>query len=288
MRSFQLPAGLIGQFTVDPDVAVQFIIASRSEHQICEMFNKEPLSSKTRRLVLDEGYDAAADIERYLGDKFEEIHSRNRDIMPDVESPWPSKYYLQELVWRASGQFIYAATVVKFIDSDTDFRTPEEKLKIILKLGPIIMQGSAFSELDHLYTQILSVYPDSEVLVYTLGAILALESLPMNPLAAILGFREAKLHLVLRALQSITEVWTEPVFDDPDDHEPNGTKIQQAKLSHRSFHDFLTNRARSGPYFIDSKLLEGRIICRILALATISIKELNGDIQTFIEAVATC
>jgi len=158
---------LIGEVPLDPHVAIRFIIASRPEHQICDMFNKEPLTSRTRRLVLNEGYDTAADIERYLREKFEDIHSCNRDIMPDVKSPWPLKHDLQMLVWRASGQFIYAATVIKFVDSDTEFHTPEEKLNIILKSGP--MQASAFSELDRLYIQILSQHSDSEVLVHTLG-----------------------------------------------------------------------------------------------------------------------
>jgi hypothetical protein len=94
--------------------------------------------------------------------------------MPDVKSPWPLADHLRELVWRASGQFIYAATVIRFVDSDTYLRTPEEKLNIIMKPGP--MQGSAFSELDRLYTQILSQYSDSEVLVHTLGVILVLEA----------------------------------------------------------------------------------------------------------------
>ena len=39
------------------------------------------------------------------------------------------------------------------------------------------MQDSAFSELDRLYTQILSQYPDFEALVHTLGVILVLETL---------------------------------------------------------------------------------------------------------------
>ena len=276
---------LIGQVTTDPNVAIRFIIASRPEHQICDMFNKEPLFSRTRCLVLEEGYDTAADIERYLRDKFEDIHSRNKDIMPDIRSRWPLADDIQMLVWRASGQFIYAATVIKFVDSDTDFRTPEEKLDIILNPSP--MQGSAFSELDRLYIQILSVYPDSEVLVHIIGVVLVLENVSTctypgehlhSPatIAAITGFGEAKLHMVLRALQSITEVRTEPVFDDADDNEPNGTDIQWVKLSHRSFHDFLADRARSGPYYINTALFAGRVLCRILELVTISITELKG------------
>ena len=270
---------LIGQVTTDPDIAIRFIIAGRPEHQICEMFNKGPLLSRTRRLVLDDEYDSAADIERYLRDKFEEIHSRNRDIMPDVKSPWPLKEDLQDLVWRASGQFIYAATVIKFVGADSDFRTPEERLKIILNRSP--MQSSAFSELDCLYTQILSLYPDSEVLVHTLGVVLVLSitsyEFTHTPavIVAITGLGEAKLHLVLRLLQSIMEIRTEPVFDNVDDNEPNGTNFQWVELSHRSFHDFLTDKARSGPYFIDEALFRGQVLCRTLELATISIKELN-------------
>ena len=273
---------LIGEVTKDRDIAVRFIIASRPEHQICEMFNEEPLLSKTRRLVLDQGYDTAADIEWYLRDKFEETHLRNKDIMPDIENPWPSKYDLHMLVWRASGQFIYAATVIKFVSSDMDFYTPQEKLEIILKPSP--MQASAFSELDRLYTQILSLYSDPEVLVYTLGVIDALESLEIpeyltSPalIGAITGFGEGKVQRVLRALQFTTEIRIEPVFDDDDANEPNGTVIQWVKLSHRSFHDFLTDRARSGPYFIDMEVFPGRIRLRILELATIFIKELKEN-----------
>ena len=271
---------LIGQVTLDPDTAIRFIIASRPEHQICEMFNKEPFLSRTRRFILDEGYDTAADIERYLRDKFQEIYMRNRDIMLDVKSPWPSKDDLEGLVWRASGQFIYAATVIKFVGAHVDFRTPQERLEIILHHGP--MQASAFSELDRLYMHILSLYPDSEVLVHTLGMIIVLQAQNRDFLiihnshpviAAITGLGEAKLHLVLRALQSITEIHTAPLFDDVDDIEPNGTHVRWLKLSHRSFYDFLTDSARSGPYFINEGLFISRILIRILELATMFIKE---------------
>ena len=244
------------------------------------MFNKEPLFSRTRRIVLDEGYDTAVDIERYLCEKFEDIHSRN---VEDITGPWLSADHLRELVRRASGQFIYAATVIKFVDSDTDFHTPEEKLNIILEHSP--MQPSAFSELDRLYTQILSQYLDSEVLVHTLGVILVLEDVSSytypervhSPatIAAITGLGEAKLHRVLHMLQSVTEIQNDPVFDNADDSEPNGTNIQLVKISHRSFHDFLTDRTRSGPYFIDEELFGSRVLCRILELTTISIKELR-------------
>jgi len=94
---------LIGQVTMDPDITIQFIIASRPEHQICDMFNKEPLFSRTRSLVLDKEYDTAADIEWYLCENFEEIYSCNRDIMPDIEHPWPMNGDLHQLVGEPLG-----------------------------------------------------------------------------------------------------------------------------------------------------------------------------------------
>ena len=39
---------------MDPNIAIRFIIASRLEYQIYEVFNKEPLFSETCRPALDE------------------------------------------------------------------------------------------------------------------------------------------------------------------------------------------------------------------------------------------
>jgi hypothetical protein len=100
----------------------------------------------------------------------------------------------------------------------------------------------------------------------------------------ITGFGEAKLHVVLRALQSVTEIRNHPVFDDADDDEPNGTNIQLVKLSHRSFHDFLTDRARSGPYFIDKSFLvvEFSVVSwNSLRYPSKSSKGAEGDITQF-------
>jgi len=133
---------------------IRFIIASRPEHQITQMFSSEPLLRMTRRLVLDEDYESLSDITTYLRDGFTAI--RLRSNMNCSQIPWPSNSQVKELAWRASGQFIYASTVLKFIGSD--FCDPAEQLNIILHPSPI--QAVAFSELDRLYTQILSVYPD--------------------------------------------------------------------------------------------------------------------------------
>ena len=274
---------LVVRTSMDPSVPFRFIIASRPEHQICGVFNEEPLFSMTRRLVLDEEYDSSSDIERYLRDKFMEIHTRNRDIMRQIRPPWPSDGDLRNLVYRASGQFIYASTVIKFVGSFTNFLSPQEKLNIILKPGP--MRASAFSDLDRLYSQILLTYDDSKVLVHILGVVLALEAINTalyyhydlstnaKVLADIAGIGEDKVQLVLCALQSVTKVQVKPVYDSLDDAQPNGTTYQRVELCHRSFHDFLTDSSRAGPFFINTGLCIGQIVGRIFELATVSIKK---------------
>jgi hypothetical protein len=276
---------LVVRVLTDPSIPFRFIIASRPEHQICSTFNEEPLFSMTRRLVLDEEYDSASDIQSYLDDKFMEIHSRNGDIMGLIRSPWPSKDDLRTLVVRASGQFIYASTVIKFVESVGDLLSPQEKLTIVLNPGP--MQASAFSELDRLYAQILSAYDDSQALVHVLGVVLALEELnggiysddePLTNLeviANIAGLEQGKLLLVLRALQSVAKIHNDPVYDGRNDEQPNGIINQRVQVSHRSFHDFLTDKARSGSYFVNIELSIGQIFCRILDLATVSLKHLK-------------
>ena len=72
-----------------------------------------------------------------------------------VEQLCPEEGIIDLLVQRSSGQFIYAATVFKFVVAD--FRSPTKQLVLVLKPNP-----TAFSDLDQLDTQILSIYP-SEV-----------------------------------------------------------------------------------------------------------------------------
>jgi len=276
---------LVVRVSTDPSIPFRFIIASRPEHHICSIFNEEPLFSTTRRLILDEEYDSSSDIQSYLHDEFMEIRRRNRDIMGQIRSPWPSEGDLGTLVARASGQFIYASTVIKFVGSGGDLLSPQEKLDIILHPGP--MQASAFSELDRLYIQILSSYDDSGVLVDVLGVVLVLEALngniysnsePLaNPevIANIAGLRQGKVLLVLRALQPVTKIQIELVYDDSDGEKPSNIINQRVQLSHRSFHDFLTDKARSGPCFVDIELSIRKIFFRVLDLATVSLKTLK-------------
>src|ERR1700678_2203585 len=99
--------------------------------------------------------------EIFLRDGFTKFWAKN-SILSHVKQPWPDQGIIDLLVQRSSGQFIYAATVLKFVGAD--FCNPTKQLALILKRDP-----SAFSDLDTLYTQILSVYPGTVNIVQVLG-----------------------------------------------------------------------------------------------------------------------
>ena len=174
---------------------LRFLIASRPESHIRDSFDQESLLTVTQRVVLDESFNPGRDIKVFLQDGFAKICTNN-SILSHVEQPWPGKV-IDLLVQRSSGQFIYATTVLKFVGAD--LCSPMEQLALVLEIHP-----TAFPDLDHLYTQILSVYPRLATIVKVLGTIIASDR---NDLPEViedsLEMEEGELKLVLRGLSSL-------------------------------------------------------------------------------------
>jgi hypothetical protein len=133
-----------------------FLIASRPEYEIREAFNGH-LSPLMKSLVLDYNYKPDDDIRLYFSSTFAEIRDKHirSGTRPRLPSPWPSEREVDRLVSKASGQFIFAATVLKFVDSIRHH--PAEQLDVIFSL---LAGGHAsetpFALLDVLYHYILS------------------------------------------------------------------------------------------------------------------------------------
>jgi hypothetical protein len=145
---------------------LRFLIGSRPESHIRDSFNQESLYTITRRVILDETFKPGRDIQVFLQDGFAKICAKNSSLS-HVEQPWPEEGIIDLLVQRSSGQFIYAATVLKFVGAD--LCSPTKQLGLILKSDP-----TAFSDL----TQILSVSPSVVDVVQALGIISVSHSRP--------------------------------------------------------------------------------------------------------------
>ncbi|KDR78452.1 hypothetical protein GALMADRAFT_23036, partial [Galerina marginata CBS 339.88] len=91
-----------------------FLIATRPEKAIRDSFNHQPVLTLTDKLTLDDKYRPDDDIRHFLVESFESVKRTHelRSLLPPV---WPSNYNIDSLVRKSSGQFIYAATVVKFV-----------------------------------------------------------------------------------------------------------------------------------------------------------------------------
>ena len=237
---------------------LRFLIGSRPESHIREIFDEKFLCTVTRR-VLGEKFDPGRNIRVFLQDGFAKISAKTskNSIMSHVEQSWPGEGIIDLLVQRSSGQFIYATTVLNFIGAD--FCSPTKQLALVLKSDP-----AAFSDLDQLYTQILSVYPSTAAIVQILGTILAFDGyLIPEVIEDILGMEEGDLRLLLTGLSSLME-------DDKTGGHLNRmfTSCHGVipHFAHSSFRDYLFDSSRSGPFHVNLKEYDNQITTRSFAL----------------------
>ena len=240
---------------------LRFIIGSRPESHIRDSFDQESLYTITHRVVLDETFNPGRDIQVYLQDGFAKMCTNN-PILSRVEQPWPREGIIDLLVQRSSGQFIYPATVLKFVGAD--FCSPTKQLALVLK-----PDSTAFSDLDQLYTQILSVYPSSVNIVRILGTIIAFgeKNLPGEVIEDILEMEEGELKLVLHGLSSLMK--------DEDGGRLNKRVIPYVipHFAHASFSDYLFDSSRSGPFHVNRlECDENRVTIRSFTLVLQSIR----------------
>ncbi|KAJ2927713.1 hypothetical protein H1R20_g9383, partial [Candolleomyces eurysporus] len=111
------------------------------------------LYEKAYHIQLSDQYDASGDIRRVLWRRLRDIGRRSGDTRAQSPS-WPSKEEIETLVVNASGQFIYAATVIKFVSERRS--SPVDRLRIVITWTPKD-RAQPFAALDLLYTNILSV-----------------------------------------------------------------------------------------------------------------------------------
>ena len=225
---------------------LRFLICSRPEHNIRMRFERSDLQSATTRLVLDMDDAVTQDITTFLEAEFSRVH-REHCIQ---ETSWPAEGVIQSLAKRASEQFIYASTVIKFID-DRDFQ-PQQRLDMILGTVP---HGifSPFADIDLLYTQILDTVPPSKIkkTLLLLWMIIYGIHLPTPKgmrtdyssfLNQLFQFNSGGVEYHLRELHSVLDVQ------------------KQISVYHKSFSDFLSCKTRSGRYSTEKEIVWGEML----------------------------
>ena len=199
----------------------------------------------THRLVLDDTYHPDRDIVVFLRSSFADIFRRRHARFPFMSAlpqPWPPEDVISFLVQKSSGQFIFAATVIRFIDVDR--KLPTAQLQLILDICGSVDSSSfatnPFTLLDELYSHVLKSSEEMERAISIFGAIFYLngsQSPTLEFLQALLRLKPEDISMIFWDLHSIVDI---PVSDKKPIH-----------FYHASLRDFLMDRHRSGNLHID-------------------------------------
>lgn len=229
------------QALLDPAFTFRILVASRPERVFREFFDPQNSAAPfSRKLDLHEDYNADADIALFLEAQFNLI--RRRYNLPHT---WPPHGAIQTLVKNASSQFIYAATVVRFLDMGHR-EPPNALLEAILKTRAARRVASnPFEQLDVLYTHILESSPDPPLSIRWIRAINAIHNAPLisdnlrvashTNLFLQTDSQGSEAEHLLGNLHSLVRV--------PSPSEQTST---QYSFYHKSLLDFLNNRDRCG------------------------------------------
>ena len=238
--------------------SVKLFITGRPEPRIRTGFRLPLLEPLTQIFLLHEVKlsNVDGDIQLYLQEKLTAVSKRRSDL--DLSDPWPCDEDLMSLTKKSSGLFIFASTLVRFIESE--HHEPNERIQLI-----VTQPDSTFHEgragIDPLYTQILvHAFLGVEETTFTnlrriLGAVvLAFNPLSREQIARILDVNTSVIKRSLRHLHSVLLV-------------PNEDS-KEIRVFHKSFPDFLQDDSRcSDPrFFIDSSVHHGDIALDCLEL----------------------
>ncbi|KAJ7450469.1 hypothetical protein FB451DRAFT_722776 [Mycena latifolia] len=241
---------LIGSTATTHPRPLRILISSRPESHIREKLEESSLKGLYRSLNIEQAFK---DVRRYLRDEFSRIHRQHHETMQHIPTPWPTWDIFEVLVDKSSGYFIYAATIIKFID-DRDFR-PTERLAAVIENLPTEC-GTPFHALDKLYSQILCDVPSQSLMLDILCVIVHGSMLRRSTknIERLLGLNSGDVRLTLRRLQSLLLV--------PQD------ETDVISLHHKSFPDFLIDPNRSGKFHLQCKDMARLILQALSQLPT--------------------
>lgn len=220
----------------------RLLVASRDESQIRATFNS--ISSQLLPLYLDDQYSPEEDIRIFVKSEFRRV----RNVHPlahTLDATWPTVTDVEDIVKKSSGQFIYAATVMRFILESS--ANPILSLARVQGAAPISTK-SPFAYVDAIYTYIVSRVDEQEALKDILHAHLLMQTFKQsssyinNDFVDILRVYDRKytVAMVSSCLADLTPIIKYDV----------GSTCSLL-FHHASFPDYLLDKSRSRDYYVD-------------------------------------
>ncbi|KIO27397.1 hypothetical protein M407DRAFT_73241, partial [Tulasnella calospora MUT 4182] len=221
---------------------VRFLLTCRPEAPLLRALEPRQWPSEDLDTVADVTYD----LERFIGQAFQQI----RDSDPEVPKDWPLPEDIARLVEMSQGLFQWARTAIEFVSNGS----PVDRFLDLLK------QPSVWTGLDELYQQILSKAFGSvdsnpvkqDILSRVLGAlVVAPYPVSLEMIADFYGdheiFSSTNRENIIRYLRKdILAELNSLLFIPPSIADP-------MRLMHTSIRDLLTSKLRcqQQPYYVD-------------------------------------
>ncbi|KAF9058222.1 hypothetical protein BJ165DRAFT_1521516 [Panaeolus papilionaceus] len=228
-------------------------LASRPELVIRSWMNNKQSKDPQllRSISLLDYCDSDHDIEVFVNDSTAEI-KKSHPLKRHIPAGWPSPELVKEIIKHASGQFVYASTIIKYI---TDLRShPAERLEAILK-HTLPSYDRPYADLDTLYLHILrqTKYPKlvHQILAFRVatttfwGEMYGIDS--RNYLRTLLSLH-CSVQTILSDLQSIMDC-------EEDGMQLMGlgdnNRSYPSVFHHASLPEFLLDRHRSEEFYVN-------------------------------------
>ncbi|KAF4609671.1 hypothetical protein D9613_012020 [Agrocybe pediades] len=228
---------------------LRIFIASRPEHDIRSSFGSKYLKDIHTLLALDlhDQDEADSDIKLYFLDRFAEIQEDfdGRTSGKKLGHSWPGERLVKMLVERSSGQFIYASTIIRYVESTR--HRPDHRLEIVMNLRPHNDGDHPFAELDALYAMILEASSNIEKVLH----VISLHWIDSNKICChviekLLSYDEGELDTLFCDLGALVQV------SHSNGNEYNLSHSQlYVHILHASLADFLLDAARSKQFYVD-------------------------------------
>ena len=221
----------------DPAFPFRIIVAGRPERSIQNFFSKPDVKAATKVMFLDDNYDPTTDIETFLRASLIGIGMDN-----DLGENWFSPDVPRLLAQEASGQFIYATTIIRFVEVSKT--PPTQQLKCVLEWHRSRPDSpNPFAKLDALYLAILKTSPNPVLAAQWLRTIEYLDYPDPWFVRALLESSPSETKFILGGLQSL--VGLEDTNGEPDFH-----------FYHKSLLDCLGDPNRSAELYVDDEGLK--------------------------------
>lgn len=144
-------------------VPLRWAFFSRPEPHIEATFSRTGVTERSYKVLLPISRDADGEIELYLRAGFEHI---TQQLRIPANTAWPTDSEMKTLVRAASGFFIYATTVIRFV-TQLGSRGPEKRLRAIIEVilnrrkpgSHVNADEAPFAELNAFYTLIMQRIP---------------------------------------------------------------------------------------------------------------------------------